>query len=51
MTSLSGWVVSEAVVLDRPVESSRVEVIAWLPMLEPATNDGISVSVTPEETA
>ena len=51
MTSLSGWVVSGTMISDRPVESSRVEVIAWLPMLEPVTNDGISVSVPPEETA
>ena len=52
MASLSGWVVSGAVITGRPVESSRVEVIAWLPMLEPVTSVGIiSVSVTPEETA
>ena len=50
MASLSRWVVSGAVISDRPVESSRVEVIAWLPMLEPVTVDGI-ISVTPEETA
>ena len=50
MASLSRWVVSGAVISDRPVESSRVEVIAWLPMREPVTVDGF-ISVTPEETA
>lgn len=50
MDSLSGWVVKGAVISGRPVESSRVEAIAELPMLDPVTSDGI-ISVTPEETA
>ena len=50
MASLSGWVVNGAVISGRPVESSRVEVIAELPMLAPVTSDGI-ISVMPEEAA